>query len=191
MSEPTATTAGANFLVTRADGLLTSLRITDGQTTVKLARDPGGAWNVVLPRPGETDPARAGAAELQVMSLRVISAVEAELQPDVIGIDRPRYIIELTFDNGTERRIEVGDVTPTGSGYYVRLDGDTIYVVSIDAIDALANLLTAPPYPATATQVTPTATETPVPLTPSETLLATPSSETPAATPEATPSATP
>jgi hypothetical protein len=184
-SEPTATSS-IRFLFTHDLGLLTSLRITDGQTTVKLERDPAGPWQVRLPRPGDADPALAGAVEIQVMSLRILNQVEAGLDPEVLGVDEPAYWIDLTFAGGAEYRLEVGRKTPTGSGYYVRVNGSDTYVISVSGIDSLANLLTAPPYPATATPPLPT--ETP---TPSEESL--PTEETPAATPEATPvpSATP
>ena len=55
-------------------------------------------------------------------------------------------------------------MTPTSSGYYVRFDGGKIYVIEQSGIDALLNLLTAPPFPATATPVaTAETTSTPTP----------------------------
>ena len=62
--------------------------------------------------------------------------------------------MELGFVNGTSHKIEVGNVTPTSSGYYVRFDGGKIYVIEKSGIDSVLNLLTAPPFPATATPVT-------------------------------------
>ncbi|MEZ0396183.1 MAG: DUF4340 domain-containing protein [Anaerolineales bacterium] len=178
-SEPTPT-SGSYLLFTSDLGLLTSVRITDGRTTVRLERDPSGPWTVRLPRPGEADPARAGAVEIQVMSLRVLNQVEADLAPDVLGVDQPAYVIDLAFAGGTAYQLEVGRKTPTGSGYYVRVNG-TDYIISASGIEALANLLTAPPYPATPTPEP--ATETP---SPEET----PPGETPTEEPP-TPTATP
>jgi hypothetical protein len=72
--------------------------------------------------------------------------------------------MELGFVNGTSHKIEVGNLSPTGSGYYVRFDGEKIYVIEKSGIDAILNLLTAPPFPATATPVpTPETTITPTP----------------------------
>ncbi len=177
-AEPTATSS--SYLLFTSDlGLLTSLRITDGRTTVKLERDPAGPWSVRLPRPGQADPARAGAAEIQVMSLRVLNQVEADLSPEVLGVDDPSYTIDLVFAGGATYRLEVGRKTPTGSGYYVRVNGVN-YIIGVSGIDALSNLLVEPPYPATPTPEP--ATETPTP-SPEET----PPSETPV---EATPTPT-
>ncbi len=57
----------------------------------------------------------------------------------------------MTFVSGVSHKIEVGNLTPTSSGYYVRFDGGKIYVIEQSGIDALLNLLTTPPFPATAT----------------------------------------
>ena len=70
----------------------------------------------------------------------------------------PADTMELGFVNGANHKIEVGNLTPTSSGYYVRFDGGKIYVIEKSGIDALLNLLTAPPFPATATPVANTRT---------------------------------
>lgn len=184
-SEPTAT-SGIQLLFSDELGLLTSVRVTDGRTTVKLERDPAGPWTVRLPRPGPADPALAGAAEIQVMTLRILSQVEAGLEPAVLGVDEPAYLIDIAFEGGSAYRLEVGNATPTGSGYYVRLNGGAVYILSKSGIDSLINLLAAPPYPATATPEPPAETETPAPAA-EETP---PTAETPAATPEGTPAPT-
>ena len=70
----------------------------------------------------------------------------------------------LGFVSGSTHKIEVGNLTPTSSGYYVRFDGGKIYVIAQSGIDALLNLLTSPPFPATATPVaTPVPINTPTP----------------------------
>ena len=66
-------------------------------------------------------------------------------------MDTPAYTIDLTFASGIKHIIQVGSLTPTTSGYYVRYDARNLYVVSQSGIDALLNLLTAPPFPATET----------------------------------------
>ena len=52
--------------------------------------------------------------------------------------------------------VEIGVITPTESGYYVR-KADKILIVSRSAIDSLLGLLTNPPY---------LETPTPAPVTP-------------------------
>jgi hypothetical protein len=155
----TPTALGNTFLVTDADGVLQSLRISDNQGhTVQLLRDPSKVWMLGAPTSGEADQALAGAAETQVGALRIVTTLETAPDLSIVKLDTPVYTMELTFDSGIQHKLEVGDLTPTGSGYYVRYDDGKVYVISQSGIDSLLNLLNAPPYPATAT---PAATETP------------------------------
>jgi hypothetical protein len=151
-TESTPTALGSTFLVTEADGTLQSLRIDDDQgDVVQLQRDPSKVWVLAAPTPGEADQA-----------LRIVTTLETIPDLSTIKLDSPAYTIELKFDSGIQHKLEVGDLTPTGSGYYVRYDDGKVYVISQDGIDSLLNLLKSPPYPPTAT---PAATDTPT-LTP-------------------------
>lgn len=152
----TPTALGSNFLMTQADGTLQSLRIYDKQNhIVQMQRDTSGTWIVTLPTPGAADQSLAGAAETQVGALRIVTILDNQLNLGDAGLDLPAYTIELTFVSGLQHVIQVGTLTPTNSGYYVRYDAGNLYVVSQSGIDALVNLLNAPPF---------ASTETPVPL---------------------------
>jgi hypothetical protein len=110
------------------------------------------------------DQALAGAAETQVGSLRIVALLDTPPEVNTVGLEIPAYTIELGFVSGTSHKIEVGNLTPTSSGYYVRYDNGKIYVISQSGIESLLNLLTAPPYPATETPsptIEPTSTLTP------------------------------
>jgi len=158
--EATPTLLGNNFLVTQADGTLQSLRIYDQQDhSVQMHRDTNGMWIVTQPTSGPADQSLAAAAETQVVSLRIVTTLDDQLPLVEAGLNSPAYAIELTFIGGGKHVIHVGMLTPTSSGYYVRYDGDSLYVVSQPGIDALLNLLSAPPYSTTETPV-PTFEET-------------------------------
>ena len=68
----------------------------------------------------------------------------------------------VKFTSGGERKAEVGVVTPSEGGYYVRNNAGEVVIVTRDSVDALLGLLTNPPYAATPTP-SPEATETPLP----------------------------
>ncbi len=182
-TEATPTASGSNFLVTQADGNLQSLRIEDTEgNVVQMQLDPSKVWVLSAPTPGEADQSLAGAAGTQVGALRIVTTLETAPDLSAIKLDSPAYTIKLTFDSGVSHTLEIGDLTPTSSGYYVRYDDGKVYVISQSGIDALLNLLTAPPYPATPTPAaTDTATLTPTieAATPTVTV----SSETATATP--------
>jgi hypothetical protein len=162
-SQATPTAITDNFLITKTDGVLQSLQITNNQgQTFRMQRDPSKVWVITSPSTGVADQGPASAAETQVGALRIVSSLDIPTDLGSFQLAAPVNIIELTFDNGTQHKIEVGSLTPTTSGYYVRFDTQKIYVVSQDGIDSLLNLLKSPPFPPTATPVdTDTPTETP------------------------------
>jgi hypothetical protein len=150
--EPTPTLSGNSFLVTQSDGVLQSLRIYDEKGhNFKMQRDLSKTWVITAPTSEVADQALAGAAETQVGALRIVTPLESPPELSVVGLDVPADTMELGFVSGLSHKLEVGNLTPTGSGYYVRFDDGKIYVISQSGIDALVKLLTAPPYPATET----------------------------------------
>jgi hypothetical protein len=159
----TPTAQGNNFLITPADGTLQVLRITDAQNHIfQMKRDTSGTWIVTLPTMGTADQSLAGAAETQVGALSIVTTLDISLNLSDAGLSAPADTIELTFTNGLKHVIQIGNLTPTGSGYYVNFDTGNLYVVSQAGIDALLKLLTAPPFPATET-LAPTIQETATP----------------------------
>lgn len=160
---PTSTAVSESYLINSADGTLVSLRIYDNDyRTTQLQRDSTGTWTISQPNESAADQSLAGAAESQVGALKILTILTSQLSLKDLGLDFPAYTIQLTFSGGKQHKLEVGTVTPTGTGYYVRFDSGTIYVISKDGIDALTNLITSPPYPATETPPpTPQVTDTP------------------------------
>jgi len=158
-------------LITQADGVLQSVHIYDKKgNNFQMQRDLSKSWVITAPTSGVADQGLAGAAETQVGALRIVTALETSPEPSAVGLDVPASTLELGFASGKSHKIEVGSVSPTGSGYYVRYDGGKIYILSQSGIDALLNLLTAPPYPATATpSLTPESLSTSAPGIPSPT----------------------
>jgi hypothetical protein len=138
-----------------------------------MQRDTSGTWIVTLPSTGPADQSVAGAAETQVGALRIVSTLDGSLNLADAGLTIPTNTIDLTFVNNIKHTIHVGNLTPTGSGYYVQFDSGNLYVVSQAGIDALLKLMTAPPFPPTETPIAAnqdTVTPSLVPITPTSTL---------------------
>jgi hypothetical protein len=148
----TSTPSIDKFLITEADGTLQSIRITDDHfNSVAVQRDPNGTWMVTLPEPRVADLSTMGATETQVGALRIVAKLDDQLNLKEAGLEYQIYSIELSFTNGIEHSVQIGTKTPTNSGYYVRFDNESLYVISQSGIDSLLNLLNAPPYSGTAT----------------------------------------
>ena len=166
--EPSSEVA-QEYLFTAEEGTPTSIRIeSKSGETVEVARGEDNAWTLIQPVEAKADQGAAEAAASQVTTMPILDAVP-DLDPAIIGLDDPEYVLTMKFTGGGERTVDVGVITPTESGYYVR-ESDKIVIVSRSAIDALLGLLTNPPY---------LETPTPAPVTPEA---GTPSSES--ATPQ-------
>ena len=141
---PTLETA---FIFTSADGMVSSIEIkpAEGETT-KIARNAENAWTVILPIEAEANQGAAEAAATQLTALPISTQIEEGKSPSIFGLENPAYVITIEFKGGKVRTLEVGDITPTKSGYYVRVDKSKMVITSADGISALLQLGFFPPY---------------------------------------------
>lgn len=133
--------------------------------TVRVERDGDNAWVLTLPFEIEAEPGLAEAAASQLTSLSIVDEIENASDASIFGLDEPAYIITIQFADGSTSTLEVGDATPSSSGYYVRVDGSRVVILTLSGIDSLTNLANFPPYLNTPTPTPPPPTETPVPPT--------------------------
>ena len=157
-------TSGITFVFPPGDlGNATSIEIAPAEgETVRVARNADGAWALELPEKTEADQGQAEAAATQVSSVRILGEIP-DADPIIFGLDIPAYVIKVKFTGGTEHVLEIGDTTPTNSGYYARVDQDKVVILSLSGIESLVNLVASPPYLSTPTPTSLPPTETPIP----------------------------
>jgi hypothetical protein len=137
--------ASQEYLFTAEEGPPTGIRIeSKSGETVEVRRGEDNAWALAQPIEAKADQAAAEAAASQISTMPILDTVPA-VDPKIIGLEDPEYVLTVNFTNGGERTVDVGVITPTESGYYVR-EADKIVIVSRSAIDSLLGLLTNPPY---------------------------------------------
>lgn len=151
---------------------ISGFQIEDAQgKVVAVKRDAQGAWALTEPQAQNTDSVKVDSVVTSLASLEVLNTLESGLALDVIGLTKPTYTLQIGLANGSQHVIEIGEATPTGTGYYARMDGGAPVVVSKFAVDSAAELLTTPPIIATETPTagagTPAVTESPASATPS------------------------
>jgi hypothetical protein len=140
-----ATEVAPTYLFTAEEGTPTSIRIeSKAGETVEVARGEDEAWALIEPIEAKADQASAEAAASQATTMRIVDTVP-DVDPEIVGLQDPEYVLTIKFTSGVERSVDIGVITPSESGYYVR-DGDGVVIVSRSAIDALLGLLTNPPY---------------------------------------------
>jgi hypothetical protein len=158
--------AEVSYLFTAEDGLPTSIRIeSKSGDTVEVARDAENAWVLTQPIEAKADQASAEAAASQVATMQIVDTIP-DVDPDIVGLTDPEYTLTIQFTSGVERKAEIGVITPTESGYYVRNANSDIVIISRSSVDALLGLLINPPYLETPTPGPIPLTETPIPPTP-------------------------
>jgi hypothetical protein len=137
-------------------GAPTSIRI-ESKTgeTVEVERNAENAWALILPSEAPADQASVEAAASQITVIQILDRLP-DISPQDVGLDDPEYKMDFKFTSGVERNVEVGVVTPTESGYYVRVDGGEVVIVSRYTLDSLLGLLNNPPYMPTETPPLPT-----------------------------------
>jgi hypothetical protein len=166
------TSTPESFLLDATDDALASIRLFDRQyNIVELLRDENGYWMVSLPTQGAADFGTVGAAESQITALRILTIFDSPPDLGAAGLLFPEYTLKLGYASGVTHIVEIGSQTPTGSGYYVRLDRGDVSIVSVSGIDALTNLLVSPPYLPSST---PTAEPTATPTAPEGTIVSAP-----------------
>ncbi len=139
-------TSAIEYLFTSADGLPTSIHIeSKAGDVVEVARNEENAWALILPEEAAADQGSVEAAATQVTTMRILERLP-NLAPEDVGLDIPEYTLTVQFTNGVERKSEIGVLTPTESGYYVRGGDGELMIISRSAVDSLVELLSNPPY---------------------------------------------
>jgi len=109
-------------------------------------------WYFDEPEGPRADPKRWGGGIPLILSGpgadRLIAEDATEERLAVFGFTQPRMEIVLTLENEDIIDIEVGDSTPDGIAYYVKLaDSTDVYTVDYTWYDVLERLVLEPPYP--------------------------------------------
>lgn len=166
-AEPTATLDPVDevtYLFSADEGIPTSIVVEAKSGEISgIARNEENAWNLTQPVKADAEQGASEAAASQVTTMRVLDTIPA-VEPGMVGLSDPEYTLTVRFNDGTERTLHVGVVTPTESGYYVQeASGGDVKIVSKSSVDAVLRLLTAPPYLQTPTPAVLPVVETPTP----------------------------
>ena len=138
--------AAVEFLFSSTDGLPVSIDIkSETGEQVVIARNEAGAWVLEQPIETEADQASAEAAASQLTSLRIESRLK--VAPESAGLVTPSYTLSVESTGGTMKTVRIGDLSPTGIGYYARVEGsDETLIINRTGLEALLTLLESPPY---------------------------------------------
>lgn len=122
-----------------------------GSGKTELTKISQSSWQVKSHENGEADVSAIQAGIGQISALRIASSLGSELALKDAGLEPPAFVVKITFDDGSQQKLIVGKETPTGSGYYVKVDDSEVFVVSILDLDPFLKLADEPPIMKTPT----------------------------------------
>jgi hypothetical protein len=129
------------------------MELKDAQgATILMAQDSEGSW--ALGQDGKQK-VEAGLAEeitAQIASMRPVTTLATGFDLEPVGLKTPARILTIRNKQGKQTEIHIGNVTPTGSGYYVQVDQQAPVVVEKTTVDGTLDLFqnalpTATPEP--------------------------------------------
>jgi hypothetical protein len=115
--------ASGTTVLTIPEDQFQEIRLKRGAETLALRRD-GGKWRITEPQPYAADPDAARSLVSSLSSLMAETAIEDKATDFAqYGLNPPLLDIAVLRTNGKTDELQVGDATPTNSGYYARVAG--------------------------------------------------------------------
>ncbi len=109
-----------------AEGDIQKLEIARrGDEPVSLTRDANGKWTLSTPQnlPADGDAVASVVSTLAAFGSERLVEEKAE-SLDGFGLQTPALRVSVTTKDGKTRKLLIGDETPTGGGFFAKLDGD-------------------------------------------------------------------
>ena len=161
---PSPTAAPRLIEDTTAEDVVGIELVQVGTETIRLMKQADGRWI------NETTQALVDKGTIEqilseVLATRVLLVMPADYSLTSLSLTTPGQTITVTRSDGRSLKLIVGGLTPTGNGYYVRVDEKTPVVVSKYALDAVTQLFgqVNAPTPTPEVPIESGATSTPAP----------------------------
>lgn len=120
-----ADTASTPKILAIADDQITKIEIRKSGGDATVAERKSGKWELIAPKPLAADPDAMSSVTSVFTSLsadRLIEEKTADLEQ--YGLAKPALEVTVTQKDGKSRQLLIGDEVPTGSGNYVKVEGD-------------------------------------------------------------------
>lgn len=154
-------TAGPDPVLDLEISDVAELRIISSSGAVfRASRDSSGVWTLLQPSiEGQLNGDTVESNLSQILDLRPLASLDSATGMEAVGLISPQYVIRLTLVDGGTVILDIGDETPTSSGFYVRLDNTEVLVAQKFAVQSVFGMVDNIPLQPTPT---PIATDTPV-----------------------------
>jgi Domain of unknown function (DUF4340) len=124
---------------TAAPRLIEELTTDAGSDTIRLVKQTDGSWTNEATQAG-VEAGKVEQIQSELLATRILLVMPVDYSLDSLSLTAPVQSITITQANGKTMRVQIGGLTPTGNGYYVRVDDQAPVVVSKYALDAVVEL---------------------------------------------------
>ncbi len=112
---------------------------TNGEK-INLSRNTDNAWSITshnkLADSGKVEQLLTNLAELKIFSV-----IDSSLSKESVGLSKNPALIKITFREGNNYTIKIGNITTTDSGYYIQVDQGNLVVISKYGVNSVLDLL--------------------------------------------------
>jgi hypothetical protein len=140
---PTATarvSLSPQFLFDETDAHLVALEIEKDGRFVSLQRGADGRWVALSPPHAVFSQGTVEAAVAQLRALPLL-ATNLALSPADVGVGTQAPAVFVRFADGQESVFRLGDLSPSGRGYYVLLQNGEVVLIDKDSLDVFFRLV--------------------------------------------------
>ena len=149
--ESTPTADQISYPLREEDASITSIQINSIGGYLNMERNSEAIWEIIDPELGLADQTKLSEVETQLASLKIVKNLGIVSSLDDFGLSTPNSWISVTYSNGHVRKLFIGNLAPTNSGYYIQMDNLDVIIISQFSLDAILDLPNNPPYPPTPT----------------------------------------
>jgi hypothetical protein len=140
-----------------ADVSVFTAKSADGKEK-SLTRNSDGSWayGALTIEGGEVEQLLS-----ELLATHIIAQMPVDLSLKDMLLETPAQVITLQSSDGRSLKIQIGSITPTQSGYYIRIDNNQAVVVNKGSLDTVLQLLDEVGQPTPTPIPTPTAQAAP------------------------------
>ena len=96
---------------------------------------------MVEPPNEEADESRIESAVSQAGTMRTLTKLDLKVHLADLGLDQPKNWIVISLSTGEQKIANIGNITPTNSGYYAYSSGVPVQVVDKFNVDSVLEIL--------------------------------------------------
>jgi hypothetical protein len=141
-SDSLPTSTDSPMLMDLGNKAITAFAMSDDQGHVlKSFLDKQNNWFIEQPIGCQYSSDSLSSSLSLIQTLKVLVSLETPPALSDVGLNKPTYTLALTFNDGSTQTLKVGSVVPTGTGYYVQVNNDSVVVISQYSVDSLFGLV--------------------------------------------------